>query len=278
MKLPKQLISKAYGFRLVLLNSENISWIIQHTDTALMEKVFGSPEKGFPFEDFYNNQLSWTSAYLITDANSETYGIIRVVPEMDDLYSVHGIGWPNQSKISRVYFQAWIGIHYYLFEKCIHLKSNCSLQNLQAINVLTKTGYKPTYVNSKTGIEQNINFSINRNDFQKTKLSSIYGDIKFFESLAQNNSAFKPIRFHSSVAVEPSNYQVSYELILQHVFRSRFIQNRMEIRVAKKIYQLRFKGLKTHILIQQFEGFKHYHMEFTGNFTLKDIIIIECYN
>ena len=75
--------------------------------------------------------------------NNHTFGIIRVVPEMDHVLSLHGIGWPNDYHFSRKYFKVWIGLHQYLFRNQTLLRSNCRDNNFGAMNVLLKMGMRP---------------------------------------------------------------------------------------------------------------------------------------
>ena len=157
MKLPSYLFSANEDVGLVRLNSGDVDWVVKHTDAGLLENVFSSPGK-VSLSEFYTSQFAWTTVYLITDSNNHTFGIIRVVPEMDHVLSLHGIGWPNDYHFSRKYFKAWIGLHRYLFRNQTLLRSNCRDNNFGAMNVLLKTGYEASYLNVYFEGERNINF------------------------------------------------------------------------------------------------------------------------
>ena len=165
MYLPSYLVCSEEDIRLIRLTVDDVDWVVQNTDAQLLRNVFSS-SGGITLSEFYKSQFSWTSVYLILNGTNDTFGIIRVVPEMDNLLSIHGIGWPNMNHFSRVYFDAWIGLHQYLFHNHSLLRSNCRDVNFSAINVLLKTGYEATFLNLYSQGERNWNLFWNLINFE----------------------------------------------------------------------------------------------------------------
>ena len=275
MTLPTHLTLNSGRINLTLLQKEDIPWILNNTSNILMSNVFGKPEKGQTDEDFYTQQLSWTNVYLICDEIDRTYGMIRVVPELDDYFSVHGIGWPNNYKFSRIYFEAWIGIHEYLFSTQIYLRSNCSQKNIQAINVLSCTGYEPLFINSQLNEEQNINFSLDNTSFRDSRLYKSHGPVLFEESTKIKKREYAEIRHLSATKFFVRNKSVHYHLLEHYQFENLFIQNRISINVPKEVYELKYKKNSVFILILHFKQFKHYHMEFPRFINFQDLMKIK---
>ncbi|MFY7943936.1 MAG: hypothetical protein ACOVNZ_05110, partial [Crocinitomicaceae bacterium] len=100
-------------------------------------------------------QLDWTIWYFSIDEKGHSYGLLRVVPEMDLTYSLHGIGWIQKNKYPRVFVLSWYAFHHYLFNKGIDvLRTYCDSSNINAIRFDIKTGYvyeycMPALVNNK---------------------------------------------------------------------------------------------------------------------------------
>lgn len=262
MSLPSYLVCSEEEISLIRLTADDVDWVIQNTDAELLENVFSS-SKGLLLSEFYKTQFSWTFVYLIVNGTNDTFGIIRVVPEMDGVFSLHGIGWPNMNRFSRVYFSAWNGIHQYLFQSSILLRSNCRDDNFGAINVLLKTGYEPTFINHYSQGERNLNFILEAENFRNSPLFVMGKGIDFLSKEYAIDRNFKPIKVHSAQSLIQ---KVKLELvnIEAYCFKSIFIQNREEIKVPKKIIKFSHHGLFLTILVLHFEHYRQFHLECSG--------------
>lgn len=262
MSLPSCLICFDEDIRLIRLKADDVDWVVQHTDAELLENVFSSSEN-MSLSEFYTAQFAWTSVYLITNANNDTFGIIRVVPEMDNVLSMHGIGWPNTHHFSRVYFKAWIGIHQYLLNKQSLLRTNCRDDNFGAMNVLLKTGYEATYLNIYNEGERNLNFILSSEKFWDSPLFLMNKGVSFSSDDIDAKRNFKPINVHSAKSL---TQKVELELINIEVycFKSIFIQNRQDIQIPKNLIRLSFQGLFITFLVLHFEHYRQIHMESSG--------------
>ena len=259
MLLPSQLICSDGNIRLIRLVAADIDWVIDNTDPKLLEIVFSS-HGNESLREFYETQFSWTYVYLITNSNNESFGMIRVVPEMDNLFSLHGIGWPNKHHFSRIYFKAWIGLHQYLFNSQDLIRSNCRDDNFSAINVLVKTGYEASFLNVYLKGERNLNFILSSKKFKDSSLYMFNRGISFSKEEPNINRSFKPIKIHSAKKEYViNNLQLNY--IKEYHFKSNYIQNRKDIQLPKKLIRLSLNGLCFSALILHFEHFRQIHLE-----------------
>lgn len=262
MLFPSQLISTNHDIILSKLNADDIKWVIQNTDAKLLENVFGSNDH-IELGEFYKNEFSWTTVYIISNLKNDTYGIIRVVPEIDDMFSMHGIGWPNNYKFTRIYFKAWVGLHEYIFKSQSFLRSNCRDDNLSAINVLLKTGYEVSYLNLPSNELRQINFILKREIFFESSLFSMYKGIFFVPKQNVSKNNFKSICNHliKKPKLNPNN-KLSY--IKDYNFNSKSIEVRKDLNVPKEIVRLELGCFNLTTLIIYFKNFRQIHIEFSG--------------
>ena len=270
MLLPSQLICSDGNIRLIRLEADDIDWVIDNTDAKLLEIVFSS-HGNESLSEFYEAQFSWTYVYLITNLNNESFGMIRVVPEMDNLFSLHGIGWPNKYHFSRTYFKAWIGLHQYLFNSQNLIRSNCLDDNFSAINVLVKTGYEPSFLNVYLKGERNLNFILSSKKFKDSSLFMLNREINFSAAEHSIDRRFKPIKIHSAQK-EYKVKNLQFNFIKEHHFKSNYIQNRKDIQLPKKLISLSLNGLSISILILHFEHFRQIHLEPSSELSLLKLI------
>lgn len=282
INLPKKLSDKNNNICLLLLSKNNSKWIAENTDIKLMRNVFPNQDNEENLEKYYNSIFSWSYVYLICDIKNTSYGLIRIVPELDNQFSIHGIGWPNDNLFSRVYFNAWKAIHIFLFKKLKRIISSCSQVNFKGMNVLIKSGYQPTFINNLFKNDRRINFALTEKNF---KNSIIYNSFDRNE-LNESNFKFnfnKKIKWHS---FKKSNFKsnLSIKIVDQAVIKTSAIKNRLRIDLPKKITQIRFLNILINILYIKFPYFSQIHLEILNDVSFVNLMklklnmhkILEC--
>lgn len=117
-------------------------------DTAPHHELFlvTGCEAGNESDFFDIMQTDWTTWYLMLNDKGNSFGLIRIVPEIDDVLSLHGIGWLQPGCSPRTYVMSWYGIHYWLFTNNHEIiKTYCDYKNTGAIQFDFKTGYTYDY-------------------------------------------------------------------------------------------------------------------------------------
>jgi hypothetical protein len=112
-------------------------------------------------------QLDWTTWYIMLDQKGHSYGLIRLVPEMDESWSIHGIGWTQPGNSPRNFVLSWYAFHHFLFNRGIEIiRTYCNSINTNAVRFLSKSGYRYQYSMPGGGIDgQTMYLTISPNDF-----------------------------------------------------------------------------------------------------------------
>ena len=111
-------------------------------------------------------QLDWTTWYLMLDQKGNSYGLIRLVPEMDEFYSIHGIGWTQQGNSPRNFVMSWFAFHHFLFCQEVEIiRTYCSAINTNALRFLTKSGYRYQYTMPGGNNGHTMHLTITPDDF-----------------------------------------------------------------------------------------------------------------
>ena len=244
-----------------------------------MSNVFGEIDDQTDLFEFYKKEFEWTNVYLICNINGDSFGLIRVVPELDNYISFHGIGWPNKSKLSRMYFKAWIGIHNYFFNKCSLIRSNCNISNYNAIHVLDQTGYVPTFINSKIETNQNINFTLKKSDFLSSKLYKLFKPDNYLIKDCKDDIDLKNVDYKSfdfDLKNKKSDH-LKVSKIKNHLFKSEYINNRQQLILKHEIVEMKHNKIKVYILKQFFKNNIQFNIEFNGVVNILNIIKLKKY-
>lgn len=273
MKVPKQLISKSGDIHLTLLTPDDADFIVLSTKREELESVFGVPENNINLSDFIKRDLEWTFCYVISDKNSN-YGIIKVVPELDDVLSFHGIGWSKRFQFSRKYFNAWYLIHDFYFKSNSISISNCLLSNERGIKALTNIGYVPNFMFKVDNEQYKVSYKLNKDFFY----SNMDNDYLRSNYLIENKS--RNITFNNSI-VNKKPFSKRKRLSIKRLkvikntnlkFKSQYIKNRLLIDLDKQTYLLSFRTIKIKILEINFLNQNQYHLEINENVKIHDLL------
>lgn len=114
-------------------------------------------------------QLDWTTWYLMLDQKGDSYGLIRLVPEMDESLSIHGIGWTQPGNSPRNFVLSWYAFHHFLFSRGKEIiRTYCSAINTNALRFLIKSGYSYQYTMPSGEVNGNtLHLTITPDDFYK---------------------------------------------------------------------------------------------------------------
>lgn len=273
---PKQLISKSGDIYLTLLNEDHIDFIVSSAKKSELELIFGTPDKGCSLSEYIRKDLAWTFCYVISDKNSN-YGIIKVVPEIDDVLSFHGIGWSDGFRFSRKYFNAWYLIHDFYFRSNNIFLSNCLLSNSSAIKVLVNTGYSPNFIINLHNDEHKISFDLTKDIFYSNV------DIDYLKSNFLSENISKEIIFNRTIVNRDffPNRRKSHIHKLEVInnfnlkFESQYIRSRLMINLKKEVFLLSFKTLKIKILVINFLNHNQYHLEINESVRIYDLLFIK---
>ena len=259
MKLPQQFVSKSSGLFLTLLTSDDTEFILSSADHIELGLVFGSPTKNKTLAELIKADLIWISCYLISD-HEQHYGIIKIVPELDNFYSFHGIGWSEKHKFSKKYILAWYAIHHLYFKTNNYSTSNSLLSNSNGLKALTNIGYTPTYM-QKVEDDFIVNFQLSKIDFIEKIPVSIYQDY-LFEEAKQIINVKKTIAAHEPIKrAELKTPQIRIIENNHFFFKSTFIKNRLQLDLKKTTYTLKYRSIEINILEIFFSESNHYHLE-----------------
>jgi len=276
LRLPKQLISKSGDICLTLLKEDDVDFIVSSAKKSELELIFGVPEKDNSLSEYIKNDLAWTFCYVISDKNSN-YGIIKVVPEIDDVLSFHGIGWSKEFRFSRKYFNAWYLIHDFYFKSNQISLSNCLLSNSSAIKVLVNTGYFPNFIIHLDNNDYKISFNLTKFLFYNNV------DVNYLKSNYLSENISKEIIFNKTIvnrAFFPTRKKLTIhklEVIINCnlKFKSQYIRSRLLINLGKELYLLSFKTLNIKILVINFVKHNQYHLEINESVQIHDLLFVK---
>lgn len=162
--------------------------------------------------------LDWTEWYLMLDKEGFTYGLIHLVPEMDETISIHGIGWTQLNKSPRNFVLCWYAMHDYLFSKgLVLIKSYCDSYNSIAINFDFKTGYTFDYcMPSRNPDSMIVHLKIEKGSFENQKLKKKL----IFDLFESFDSKTKMIDLKPGRAVSSHNKKMEFTFTLLESFES----------------------------------------------------------
>lgn len=270
MKFPQQFVAKSSDLFLTLLTSNDTEFILSCADHIELGLVFGSPTKKNTLADLIKADLSWIACYLISD-HEQHYGIIKIVPELDNFYSFHGIGWSEKHKISKKYIFAWYAIHHLYFKTNKYSTSNSLLSNSNGLKALTNIGYTTTFM-QKTYDDFIVNFQLSKIGFIEKVPISIYQDYLFEEANPIINIK-KTISTHEPI--KRAELKTPQIRIIENTFffKSAFIKNRLQLDLKKTTYTLKYKSIEINILEVFFNELNHYHLEVKESTNNHDYLI-----
>ena len=170
--------------------SENINYIWEVAPLKQLFLVTGAEASNSnELEEIM--QLDWTTWYLMLDSDGFSYGLIHLVPEIDNTVSVHGIGWRQPNKSPRKFILSWYAIHHYLFKKGVNLiRSYCDSTNTNAIKFDFKTGYSYDYcMPSRVENSRVVHLKIDKDTFDNQFIQKkvIFNLIESFDLKVRNN-------------------------------------------------------------------------------------------
>lgn len=276
MKISKQFISKSGDIHLTLLSPNDADFIVLSTKREELEFLFGVPENGISLSDYIKRDLEWTFCYVISDTNSN-YGIIKVVPELDDVLSFHGIGWSKGFQFSRKYFNAWYLIHDFYFKSNSISISNCLLSNERGIKVLTNIGYLPNFIFKVDNEHYKVSYKLNKDCFY----SNMDNDYLISNYLIENKSrniTFNNIIVNRKSVSKRKKLSIKRFKVIKNInlkFKSQYIKNRLLLDLGKQIYLLSFRTIKIKILEINFLNQNQYHVEINDNVKIHDVLFVK---
>ena len=276
MRVPKQLISKSGDIYLTLLQDDDINFIVSSAKKVELEFLFGVPAKGTNISDFIKTDLDWTFCYVISDESSN-YGIIKIVPELDNVMSFHGIGWSKEFQFSRKYFNAWYLIHDFYFKSNSIALSNCLLSNERGIKVLTNIGYFPNFIIHLENNDSKVSYTLTKDCFYSIVddnylisnylIENISQDVIFNNIIVnrKTSSNRKKLPIHRLEVVNNCDFD----------FESQYIRSRLLINLKKEIYLLSFRTMKIKILEINFLKHNQYHLEINECVKTHDLLFVK---
>ena len=276
MKVPKQLISRSGDIHLTLLTVDDTDFIVSSTKREELELVFGVPGNDISLSDYIKRYLEWTFCYIISDKNSN-YGIIKLVPELDDVMSFHGIGWSKRFQFSRKYFNAWYLIHDFYFKLNSISISNCLLSNERGIKVLTSTGYLPNFIFKLDNENYKVSYKLNKDCFY-SNMDNSYLKSNYLMENKSKDITFNNIIVNRKHLSKRKDLLVKILKIIKDVnfkFKSQYIRSRLLFDLDKQTYLLSFRTIKIKVLEINFLRKNQYHLEINENVKIHDILFVK---
>jgi hypothetical protein len=184
------------------VSPEKINYI---WETAPLEQLFlvtgAEASSSMELEEIM--QLDWTTWFFMLDLDGYSYGLIHLVPEIDNTVSIHGIGWTQLNKSPRKFILSWYAIHYYLFNQGFNLiRSYCDSKNTNAIKFDFKTGYTYDYcMPSREKNSKVVHLKLDRETFDiQLKQKKVTFNLNVSFELAVKNNTLLPGKAISSIS------------------------------------------------------------------------------
>ncbi|MGY8988296.1 MAG: hypothetical protein ACKVG7_07035 [Flavobacteriales bacterium] len=276
MKVPKQLISKSGDIILTLLTANDSDFIVSSSKKEELELVFGVPEKGTSISNYIKRDLEWTFCYVISDKVSN-YGIIKVVPEMDEVLSFHGIGWSKEFQFSRKYFNAWYLIHAFYLKSNSIATSNCLLSNERGVKVLINTGYVPAFIIKVNNEQYKVSYELYKDSFY-SNMDNDYLRSNYLIETKSKNITFNNIIVNRKSFSKRKKLSIKRLKVIKNInlkFKSQYIRNRLLIDLEKQTYLVSFRTIKIKILEINFLNQNQYHLEMNESVKIHDLLFVK---
>ncbi len=248
------------------IEQADLNWIHANIPPHILSEVYSNHESISAFEQ----EIQWTTNYFILDQDGVIFGIIRVIPELNDIVSLHGMGWPNQNGFSRNYLTAWLAMTQILLEKYPWLHSNCRSNNMTAFRILEQTGFQFSHFGFHDDLQQrSIFFKLDYTDFKNSKLAKIIPlqsideskprTINFINSQPKHQTTLKKRKFQfNKTPYLQSTYLLSFKQLLLN-------QTSYTIKLGKKSVE---------ILSIDFNSFKQHHISPVHEITFSEWLTI----
>ena len=241
-------------------------WIYENVDHHVLGEVFSNHESFSAF----SREIQWTTNYFILDQAGVIFGIIRIIPELNDIVSMHGMGWPNHAGFSRNYIIAWVAVTQILLEQYPYLHSNCRSDNVTAFRILEQTGYQFCHFGFHEDINQrSLFFKLDRNDFNHSQLAQLVelSTIALCKSLA--------INFQNS---QPKHLSKIKKIKIQYKetdsFHSNYLLTFDKLLLNQTKYYIKMGNKRVEILSLDFNSFQQHHIAIVNELSFSDWLAI----
>lgn len=244
----------------------DIRWIHANIPTHILGEVYSNHESISALK----REFQWTTNYFILDQDGVIFGIIRIIPELNDIVSIHGMGWPNQNGFSRNYLTAWLAMTQILLSKFPSLHSNCRSNNMTAFRILEQTGFQFSHFGFHEDIQQrSLFFKIDRSDFENSILASTIPLNSIDESRPLN------INFLNS---QPKHQTISKKLKIQFNktprVESAYLLSFNQLLLNKTSYTITLGKKNVEILSLDFNAFQQHHISPVDGITFSEWLTI----
>jgi hypothetical protein len=261
MRLPESIcINKSVVVQKIEL--QHLSWVYKNIPAQILGEVYSNHGS---FEKF-TQEFQWTTNYFILDLDGLIFGMIRIIPELNNIVSIHGMGWPNNSRFSRNYLTAWVAMTQMLLQQYPYLHSNCRSNNTVAFRILEHTGFQFTHFGFHEDTQQrSLFFKIDFNDFKNSELSKIIklNTIKESKPLVINLLNSKP---KSQASLKKLNIQFNKISKIHSAYLLPF----RELLMNQSWYELKIGDKQIEIITLHFSDFQQHHISPVSGLTFSE--------